>query len=79
MTLFNRNPDYRKYKNSTPPLLPGIPPLYRVTPYFLKLLFCCEFPFYAVQAESLDEGAGSARESDKLKPADTEENKPLDR
>ena len=40
------NKDYIKYKKSTPPLIPGIPPLYRITPYLLKLIFCCEFPFY---------------------------------
>ena len=51
ISLLHSNPDYIKYKQSTPPLLFGIPPLYRVTPYFLKLLFCCEFPFYFVKTE----------------------------
>jgi hypothetical protein len=37
-----------------------------VTPYALKLLFCCEFPFYFVKTESDAEGkkqtAGEERE-----------------
>jgi len=36
---------------SPPPLLPGIPPLYRHTPYCLKLVFCCKFPIYHSKPE----------------------------
>lgn len=42
----HRFPGYHKYKKSTPPLIPGIPPLYLITPRCLKLIFCCDFPFY---------------------------------
>ena len=77
--LSHSNPDYVKYKKSTPPLLFGIPPLYYVTPYVLKLLFCCEFPFYSVKPEPEDiEGKKTTgEETDKLKDADVVEKQPL--
>lgn len=46
------DPDYKEYKSSTPPLLPGISSLYHKTPYCLKLIFCCEFPFYHSKPEA---------------------------
>lgn len=80
--LFHSDPEYIKYKQSTPPLIPGIPPLYRVTPYFLKLIFCCEFPFYSVKPQSAaadddssrkEEDIGTAKETDRLKATDVEQ------
>ena len=56
LLFIHRNPDYIKYKKSTPPLIPGITPLYRITPYVLKLIFCCEFPFYNSSKYCSDDG-----------------------
>lgn len=79
--LSHSNPDYIKYKKSTPPLLFGVPPLYRVTPYILKLIFCCEFPFYFVKPESDVEGkkqtTGAGEERDRLREPDVVEKQPL--
>ncbi len=80
--LSHSNPDYVKYKKSTPPLVFGIPPLYRVTPYALKLLFCCEFPFYFVKTESDAEGnkqTARGEERDRVREAadDVIEKQPL--
>lgn len=51
-THTHSDPDYKVYKSSTPPLLPGISSLYLKTPYCLKLIFCCEFPFYHSKPEA---------------------------
>lgn len=76
--MSHSNPDYIKYKKSTPPLLFGIPPLYHMTPYVLKLLFCCEFPFYSVKPESDVEAEKTAgEERDRLREADVVEKQPL--
>ena len=65
---------------STPPLIPGIPPLYRLTPYPLKLLFCCEFPsFIPPERGEEDPEKVALQESDDLKQADTVEEQPLNR
>lgn len=45
------NPDYQRYKASVPPLIPWVPYIYRLTPYPLKLIFCCEFPFYRAEPQ----------------------------
>lgn len=50
-TKHGKNPDYISYKQSTPPLIPAVPVLYRQTPYWLKLIFCLEFPFYSYAKE----------------------------
>lgn len=46
------DPEYQDYRKSVSPLIPWIPPLYRHTPYPLKLIFCCEFPFYSCECKS---------------------------
>ena len=46
------DPDYKQYLKSVSPLVPWIPVLYRYTPYPLKLVFCCEFPFYQPSSQS---------------------------
>ena len=53
LTLFPpcSDPEYQLYLSSVSPLVPWAPPLYRLTPYPLKLLFCCEFPFYKASPE----------------------------
>ena len=80
MTTFiicHSNPEYVDYKKSTPPLIPGIPPLYRLTPYPLKLLFCCEFPCYSIKPAEEDPEKIVPQESDNLKQADPIEKQPL--
>jgi steroid 5-alpha reductase family enzyme len=46
---YGREPDYQSYKAATSPLIPFIPQLYRRMNKWLKLIFCCEFPCYAVK------------------------------
>lgn len=43
---YGKNPEFREYKASVPPFVPFFPPVYRICPSPLKLIFCCEFPFY---------------------------------
>lgn len=75
ISLCHRNPDYIKYKNSTPLLLPGIPPLYRVTPYVFKLLFCCEFPFYSVKPDGESDGKSDSNSEGTMVKATEETDK----
>ncbi len=44
---YGKDPVYRAYKRSVPPLVLFVPQLYRRFPPLLKLAFCCEFPFYS--------------------------------
>lgn len=53
------NPDYLRYKESTAPVVPWVPPFYRHTPYCLKLTFCCEFPFYTFKVDDPKENPES--------------------
>lgn len=46
-----RNPGYQTYKECTSPLLPLPPPLYKRINKWVKVIFCCEFPFYKVKME----------------------------
>ena len=56
--IFYRNPDYQEYKVSTSPIVPFIPALYKRMNKWLKMLFCCEFPFYSNKIK-VDEEKGS--------------------
>lgn len=38
--------EYLEFKQKTSPLVPLPSSLYRNLPYFIKSIFCCEFPFY---------------------------------
>jgi len=44
---YGKDEDYREYKRSTTPFVLFLPALYKKFPKGLKLLFCCEFPFYS--------------------------------
>lgn len=56
------------YFNSTPPCIPFPPVVYRHTPHWLKLGFCCEFPSYRYQPkkrmnENDNAGLGTGEET----------------
>jgi hypothetical protein len=44
---YGKDENYRAYKRSTPPFVMFLPFLYKKFPKGLKLLCCCEFPFYS--------------------------------
>lgn len=48
---FGRSPSYLEYKQSTSPLIPLPPSLYKATPGIFQCLCCCEFPLYNYLSE----------------------------
>ena len=51
---YGDDPAYQEYKRATPILVPGLPCCYRHVPSLIKVVFCCEFPFYAIKRNAED-------------------------